>query len=556
MSSSPKRLHQGNVQAVLDQLGFGWYQVRVIIFVGIAQATDTMETIIQAILGPTLRCEWNLTSDLVALLTTMVFLGVCIGSPLMGYVSDHLGRKALSMLCSLSLMYMTWLCAITPTYIWLAALRFISGLCISGLLTAGNSLISEFLPETYQSTGQLLVCSFDSLVGLYVTGVGFGCQVANLSWRYFLLLTTPLLMVCAAGLSCLLHESPVILAHWGQRISAAQVLDVVAKTNRRIPKNISQTDEPFSFVGRLHETDGEEKIELSLNGCLRIMKLFIRDYAVATPLLVGISYIWGMIMYGGTTLLPVEIPSTPRTCLQSVSRGISEQPYGNGQKSTRNEDCCLPLLKEGYISLTSSVIGSVASFPIALGLISLIGRRLTINTCFFITSVLLFVEAFCMPPNALRVIFFATRAVAAAGNNATAIYLTGLYSPRIRSLAYGVMSTFYRIGVLTAPYLGQVFLQRVSVLGSILIFSSLALVGFSLSLFLPHAGDRRQPSTRKTRKIFRNIFKTREPVTAEAANAAASGYTVEVSVSNSGSLEVIHNGTATTSRRYAKSAVS
>ncbi|KAA3677705.1 uncharacterized protein DEA37_0008743 [Paragonimus westermani] len=316
MSSSPKRLHQGNVQAVLDQLGFGWYQVRVIIFVGIAQATDTMETIIQAILGPTLRCEWNLSSDLVALLTTMVFLGVCIGSPLMGYVSDHLGRKALSMLCSLSLMYMTWLCAITPTYTWLAALRFISGLCISGLLTAGNSLISEFLPEIYQSTGQLLVCSFDSLVGLYVTGVGFGCQVANLSWRYFLLLTTPLLMVCAAGLSCLLHESPVILAHWGQRISAAQVLDAVAKTNRRIPKNISQTDEPFSFVGRLHETDGEEKIELSQNGCLRILKLFIRDYAVATPLLVGISYIWGMIMYGGTTLLPVEIPSTPRTCLQ------------------------------------------------------------------------------------------------------------------------------------------------------------------------------------------------------------------------------------------------
>ncbi|KAF7257908.1 hypothetical protein EG68_04393 [Paragonimus skrjabini miyazakii] len=551
MSSSPKRLYQGNVQAVLDQLGFGWYQVRVIIFVGIAQATDTMETIIQAILGPTLRCEWNLTSDLVALLATMVFLGVCIGSPLMGYVSDHLGRKTLSMLCSLSLMYMTWLCAITPTYIWLATLRFISGLCISGLLTAGNSLISEFLPETYQSTGQLLVCSFDSLVGLYVTGVGFGCQVANLSWRYFLLLTTPPLLVCAAGLSCLLHESPVILAHWGQRISAAQVLDAVAKTNRRIPKNTSQTDEPFSFIGRLHETDGEEKIELSLNGCLKIMRLFVRDYAVATPLLMAISYIWGMIMYGGTTLLPVEIPSTPRTCLQSVSRGISEHPYGTGQKSTPNEDCCLPLLKEGYISLISSVIGSVASFPIALGLISLIGRRLTI-----FTSVLLFVEAFCMPPNALRVIFFATRAVAAAGNNATAIYLTGLYSPRIRSLAYGVMSTFYRIGVLTAPYLGQVFLQRVSVLGAILIFSSLALMGFSLSVFLPHTGDRQHSSSGKTRKIFRNIFKTRAPVTAEAASAAASGYTVEVSVSNTGSLEMIDNETVTTSNRFAKNAVS
>ncbi|VDP80843.1 unnamed protein product [Echinostoma caproni] len=128
-----------------------------------------------------------------------------------------------------------------------------------------------------------------------------------------------------------------------------------------------------------------------------------------------------------------------------------------------------------------------------------------------------------MPPKALRVVFFATRAVAAAGNNATTIYLTGLYAPHVRSFAFGVMSTFYRVGVLTAPFLGQVFLQRVSALGAVLVFSSLAVLGFIFSILLPHAEDPSQIKPGTGRRIFRNIFKKRAPMTTSAASAAAAG---------------------------------
>lgn len=113
-----------------------------------------------------------------------------------------------------------------------------------------------------------------------------------------------------------------------------------------------------------------------------------------------------------------------------------------------------------------------------------------------------------MPSKILRIIFFATRAVVSAGNNATSIYVTGLYVPRVRSFAYGIMSTFFRIGVLTSPYLGQVFLQRVSVLGTILIFSALAISGSLLSLFLPHVDDKVSIKIKKNNAIFKNIFKS------------------------------------------------
>lgn len=72
---------------------------------------------------------------------------------------------------------------------------------------------------------------------------------------------------------------------------------------------------------------------------------------------------------------------------------MTEVPHETYENSgIHNEDCCLPLLKEGYISLMSSMIGSVLSFPIALTLITIIGRKWTINTCFFLTAFLIFIE--------------------------------------------------------------------------------------------------------------------------------------------------------------------
>ncbi|CAH8655240.1 unnamed protein product [Heterobilharzia americana] len=319
MDSTNVVIHSG-VQAILDQLGFGWYQVRVIVIIGMAQATDTMETLIQAILGPTLRCEWNMSSDYVALLTTLVFLGVCIGSPPIGYLSDRLGRKDLNVVCCLALIHMTWLCAISPTYSWLATLRFISGLYIGGLLTAGCSMISEVLPENYQATGQLLVCFFDSFIALYVTGIGLGCSVSKLSWRFFVLFTTAPLLLCAFGLAYFIQESPILLAQWGNHEEAAKILDEIARCNDRIPESTDVennfSEKPFSFVNNLSLIEEKQNHSNTTPTFKNTMKLIYNQYALATPLLIAINFIWGMIIYGATTLLPVELPSTPRTCLQ------------------------------------------------------------------------------------------------------------------------------------------------------------------------------------------------------------------------------------------------
>lgn len=308
------------VESILNELGFGWYQVRLIIILGIAHSTDTMETIIQAILGPSLRCDWRLSSDYVTLLTTLVFLGSCLGAVPLGYAADVFGRRAVCIFSCLSLIYLSFLCSITPTYIWIASLRFISGVVIGGVLTSGSSLLSENMPSSYQATGQLITYTIEAFIGVATAGIGLACLKTHLNWRFFLFFTTAPLGVCALCLVYFINESPVFLYCKKKTIEAAEVLDEIAIANKRMPKapEIKNTKEQpmFSFIGRLKQTDEAEEFRITRINVREICLLLFKKQPWLLFLLLLLNFLWGFILYGGATILPVELASTPRICLQ------------------------------------------------------------------------------------------------------------------------------------------------------------------------------------------------------------------------------------------------
>ncbi len=90
-----------------------------------------------------------------------------------------------------------------------------------------------------------------------------------------------------------------------------------------------------------------------------------------------------------------------------------------------------------------------------------------------------------MPATVMNIIFFGIRAVAAAGCGITGIYASSVFQARVRSLTSGLCATAFRLGILTAPYLGQVFLQQQSALVAILLFALAAIIGGAFSIFLP-----------------------------------------------------------------------
>lgn len=79
-------------QAV-NALGFGWFQVKLSLCVGLCWMADSMEMTILSVLGPALQCDWGITRYQQALTTTIVFLGMMMSSTFWGQLSDRCGRK-------------------------------------------------------------------------------------------------------------------------------------------------------------------------------------------------------------------------------------------------------------------------------------------------------------------------------------------------------------------------------------------------------------------------------------------------------------------------------
>lgn len=79
-------------QAV-NALGFGWFQVKLSLCVGLCWMADSMEMTILSVLGPALHCDWGITRYQQALVTTVVFFGMMVSSTFWGKLSDRYGRK-------------------------------------------------------------------------------------------------------------------------------------------------------------------------------------------------------------------------------------------------------------------------------------------------------------------------------------------------------------------------------------------------------------------------------------------------------------------------------
>lgn len=81
------------VTQAVNALGFGWFQVKLSLCVGLCWMADSMEMTILSVLGPALHCDWGITRYQQALTTTIVFLGMMLSSTFWGQLSDRYGRK-------------------------------------------------------------------------------------------------------------------------------------------------------------------------------------------------------------------------------------------------------------------------------------------------------------------------------------------------------------------------------------------------------------------------------------------------------------------------------
>ncbi|KAI4536364.1 hypothetical protein MJG53_014533 [Ovis ammon polii x Ovis aries] len=189
------------VEDAVEAIGFGKFQWKLSVLTGLAWASisgdddmaDAMEMMILSILAPQLHCEWRLPSWQVALLTSVVFVGMMSSSTLWGNISDQYGRKTGLKISVLWTLYYGILSAFAPVYSWILVLRGLVGFGIGGV-PQSVTLYAEFLPMKARAKCILLIEVFWA-IGTVFEVVLAVFVMPSLGWRWLLILSAvPLLL--------------------------------------------------------------------------------------------------------------------------------------------------------------------------------------------------------------------------------------------------------------------------------------------------------------------------------------------------------------------------
>ncbi|CAL1283222.1 unnamed protein product [Larinioides sclopetarius] len=155
------------VDDAVNRAGYGKFQIRLLILAGVGWIADACEIFILSVIGDFLACDWSMHRWQIALLTSIVFVGISIGSPVFGILADLYGRKK-SLVGSLALLFVFGsVSAASPSYVWMVVFRGCMGFAVGGL-AQGLTLCTEYCPTNMRGKAGLYLCWYPESARYYL----------------------------------------------------------------------------------------------------------------------------------------------------------------------------------------------------------------------------------------------------------------------------------------------------------------------------------------------------------------------------------------------------
>uniref|UniRef100_A0AAZ3R229 Major facilitator superfamily (MFS) profile domain-containing protein n=1 Tax=Oncorhynchus tshawytscha TaxID=74940 RepID=A0AAZ3R229_ONCTS len=416
---------------------------------GMQTMADAMEMMILSVISPQLHCEWMLPSWKVAMLTSVVFIGMMFSSTLWGNISDKYGRKVGLTMCMMWVLYYGFLSAFSPAYGWVMVLRGLVGFGIGGA-PQSVTLYSEFLPRKSRATCIMLIQIFWALGAVFEVLLAIWIM-PTMGWRWLLGLSTAPLVVFV--IFCFwLPESPRFDVLSGNRENAMKTLRLIAADNGKTMP-----------LGKLIANKQEERG--------RIRDLLTPQYRRTTLLL---WFIWfaNAFSYYGLVLLTTELFQVETSLFDSAKT----EPKCNLE--------CKYLTLDDYKDLLWTTLAEFPGLFVTLFLIDRIGRKKSMAMCFLMFSVCILPLNACVGRVALTVFIFIARAFITGGFQVAYVYTPEVYPTATRALGIGTCSGMARVGALLTPFVSQVLLKK-SVYLTLSVYCIFCLLATGASMLLP-----------------------------------------------------------------------
>lgn len=141
-----------NINKVIDEAKFAPFHWKVLFWCLLIIIFDGYDLIIYGVALPLLMEEWSLTAVQAGFLASAALFGMMFGAMIFGTLSDKIGRKKTIMICVGLFSSFTFFGAFANGPMQFAALRFIAGLGIGGVMPICVALTSEYAPKRIRST--------------------------------------------------------------------------------------------------------------------------------------------------------------------------------------------------------------------------------------------------------------------------------------------------------------------------------------------------------------------------------------------------------------------
>jgi MFS transporter, AAHS family, 4-hydroxybenzoate transporter len=271
--STHRRLKRGAVSQALDLeelvdgQKFGRFNINLLIWSFLAMVADGFDLAGLASAAPELARTWHVAPSAFAPALSASLFGILFGAPLLGHAGDRLGRKTLivagCVIFSLGTLATVWATNLNQ----LAALRFLAGIGIGGLMPNAIALNSELAPKRLRAT--LVVLMFTGItVGAGIPGLIQAWLIPHHGWQVMFWMGGLAPLIVATCLLLTLPESVKFLALKPHRHAE------FFTTIRRLRRDLAIADDAQFVVA--HATPG--------NGS-GMKQIFSGRFAWITPLL-------------------------------------------------------------------------------------------------------------------------------------------------------------------------------------------------------------------------------------------------------------------------------
>lgn len=199
------------IDELVDGQRFGVGSLFVAILTFLVLVCDGFDIAVLGYVAPQLLDEWHLPAERMVPAFSSGIVGLMIGGPLIGAMSDRYGRRPMMLGC-LATMGLSTLAAMWARDVsQLAVLRLLTGIALGGALPTAGALIAEASPSRHRGRLLTLVLTGPA-IGIALTGMLTAALFPMFGWRSLLMAGGVLPLVLLAAAFAYLPESVRFLA--------------------------------------------------------------------------------------------------------------------------------------------------------------------------------------------------------------------------------------------------------------------------------------------------------------------------------------------------------